>query len=71
MTNNRDEIDRWLEREITPLMPRAGSLNLAVSELEVPAMPEARIVVYTPRDGDTRARMPLTRRAEAPVPVAG
>ena len=50
--------------------PRAGALNLAVSELEVPAMPEARIVVYTPRDADTRARLPLTRQAEAPAPVA-
>jgi len=33
-----------------------------VSELQVPAMPEARIVVYTPQDDQTRERMPLTRR---------
>jgi hypothetical protein len=25
-------------------------------------MPEARIVVYTPQDADTREKMPLTRR---------
>jgi len=38
---------------------------LAVSELELPALPESRIVVYTPRDADTRARLPLTRRGQA------
>jgi hypothetical protein len=32
-------------------------------------MPEARIVVYTPRDEETRARMPLTRRTAAPAQV--
>jgi hypothetical protein len=37
----------------------------------VPLMPDARVVVYTPRDEDTRARMPLTRRTAAPAPVAG
>jgi hypothetical protein len=49
-------------RTLTYLHPRAGMLNLAVSELAVPAMPEARIVVYTPRDADTREKMPLTRQ---------
>ena len=44
-------------------------MSFAVSELDVPAMPEARIVVYTPRDADTRARMPLTRRTATPAPV--
>ena len=33
-------------------------------------MPEARIVVYTPRDADTRARLPLTRRDAAPLTPA-
>ena len=44
-----------------------------MSELQVPAMPEARIVVYTPQDDETRERMPLTRRAApgGPRPVAG
>lgn len=50
--------------------PQAGALRFAVSELDVPAMPEAHIVVYTPRDDDTRARMPLTRRTSAPAQAA-
>jgi hypothetical protein len=29
-------------------------------------MPEARIVVYTPADDETRERLPLTRRLLAP-----
>jgi transcriptional regulator with XRE-family HTH domain len=41
--------------------PRAGLLRLAVSELHLPDMPDVRIVVYTPADDDTRARLPLTR----------
>jgi hypothetical protein len=36
-------------------------VRLVVTELEVPDVPEGRIMVYTPRDDDTRARMPLTR----------
>ncbi len=67
----RHEVADAEPRTLTYRHPRAGALNLAVSELDVPAMPEARIVVYTPRDADTRARLPLTRRAEAPAPVAG
>ena len=43
--------------------------HLAVSELAVPAMPEARIVVYTPRDADTREKMPRTRRAAPAAPT--
>jgi hypothetical protein len=42
-----------------------------VSELQVPDMPEARIVVYTPRDDPTRERMPLTRRTRAAAPIVG
>jgi hypothetical protein len=42
-----------------------------VSELQVPDMAEARIVVYTPRDDQTRDRMPLTRRTRASAPVIG
>jgi len=57
-------------RTLTYQHPRAGSLSLTVSELHVPLMPEARIVVYTPRDADTRARLPLTRRDAAPLAPA-
>jgi transcriptional regulator with XRE-family HTH domain len=63
----RHEVADAEPRNLTYQHPRAGTLSLAVSELEMPAMPEARIVVYTPLDEDTRARLPLTRRASAPV----
>jgi len=55
----------WQPRTLSYLHPRAGSLRLAVSELDIPALPEARIVVYSPLDEDTRSRMPLTRRTPA------
>jgi transcriptional regulator with XRE-family HTH domain len=79
---SREFADLWARHEVadpeprtlTYLHPQAGTLCLAVSELQVPAMPEARIVVYTPQDDQTRERMPLTRRA-APgrraAPAAG
>ena len=67
----RHEVADAEPRTLTYLHPRAGTLSLAVSELEVPDMPEARIVVYTPRDADTRARMPMARRTAIPAPVAG
>ena len=64
---SRHEVADPEPRTLTYLHPCAGALSLAVSELTVPVMPEARIVVYTPRDAATRARMPLTRRAAAPA----
>jgi transcriptional regulator with XRE-family HTH domain len=67
----RHEVADAEPRALTYLHPRAGTLNLAVSELEMPDLPDARIVVYTPRDDDTRARMPLTRRIAAPAQLAG
>jgi transcriptional regulator with XRE-family HTH domain len=72
---SREFADLWARHEVAEPEPRvltyshphAGPLSLAVSELEVPDMPEARIVVYTPRDADTRARMPMTRRTMTPA----
>ena len=58
----RHEVADPEPRVLTYLHPQAGPLSLAISELTVPDLPEARIQVYTPRDDDTRARMPLTRR---------
>jgi transcriptional regulator with XRE-family HTH domain len=58
----RHEVAEAEPRNLTYLHPRAGPLSLAVSELTLPDLPEARVVVYTPRDDDTRANMPLTRR---------
>jgi hypothetical protein len=46
-------------------------ISLAISELDLPGMPEAHIVVYTPRDDDTRAKMPLTRRNPAAAQLLG
>ncbi len=43
--------------------PAAGVLTFTSTELEISAVPELRIVVNTPRDEDTWARLPLTRRA--------
>ncbi len=65
----RHEVADAEPRALTYLHPRAGSLTLTVSELDVPDMPEARIVVYTPRDDDTRARLPLTRGTPATAQV--
>ena len=67
----RHEVADSEPRTLTYLHPRAGALKLAVSELDVPAMPEGRIVVYTPRDADTRARLPLTRRTPAAAQAVG
>jgi len=63
----RHEVADAEPRTLTLLHPQAGTLSLAVSELEVPDMPEARIMVYTPCGADTRARMPLTRRTATPA----
>jgi transcriptional regulator with XRE-family HTH domain len=75
---SREFADLWARHEVADCEPRtltyqhpqAGPLSLIVSELDVPLMPEARIVVYTPRDADTRARLPLTRRPADPVTSA-
>jgi transcriptional regulator with XRE-family HTH domain len=72
---SRDFSDLWARHEVadceprtlTYQHPRAGRVSLAVSELDVAMMPEARIVVYTPRDVATRSRLPLTRREAVPA----
>jgi hypothetical protein len=65
----RHEVADSEPRTLTYLHTRAGSLSFAVTELDVPDMPEARIVVYTPRDEQTRAKLPLTRRTPATAEV--
>jgi transcriptional regulator with XRE-family HTH domain len=72
---SRDFSDLWARHEVadceprtlTYQHPRAGQVSLVVSELDVAMMPEARIVVYTPRDAATRSRLPLTRRDAVPA----
>ena len=58
----RHDVAESEPRTLTYLHPRARTLSLAVSELDVPDLPEARIVIYSPRDEATRSRLPLTRR---------
>jgi hypothetical protein len=65
----RHEVADSQPRTLSYLHPRAGSLSLAVSELDLPVLPDARIVVYTPADQETRSRMPLTRRTRSGADV--
>jgi transcriptional regulator with XRE-family HTH domain len=57
----RHEVTKPERRTLTYLHKRAGALHLAATELDVPDLPEARVMVYTPLDAETRARLPLTR----------
>ena len=61
----------WARHEVAGAQPRtrtfihpvAGPLTFTATELQVPAMTGARLLVYTPADDQTRARLPLTRHA--------
>jgi hypothetical protein len=55
------EVAEFQPRVRTFIHPDAGPLRFTTSELQVLATPEARLVVYTPAEDDTRARLPLTR----------
>ena len=52
------------ERTRRFLHPGAGLLTFLTTELDVAAVPELRIVVNTPADAATWARLPLTRRGD-------
>jgi transcriptional regulator with XRE-family HTH domain len=65
----RHEVAEVEPRTLTYRHPQAGTLRLAISELDLPGMPDARIVVYTPCDDDTRAKLPLTRREPATTQI--
>ncbi len=70
---SREFADLWARHEVADAEPRArtfihpaaGALAFTATELQVPAMPEARLTVYTPADERTRAGLPLTRRDRA------
>ena len=47
----------------------AGPLTFTTSELQVPVRPEARILVYTPADDETRKRLPETRAYPPGAPL--
>ena len=51
--------------------PDAGELRFIVSELEVSALPGTRLLVYTPEDSATRARLPSICPSPAPGPSPG
>jgi transcriptional regulator with XRE-family HTH domain len=59
----------WALHEVAEFQPQvrtfihseAGPLTFTTSELQVPATPETRLIVYTPAEDETRARLPLTR----------
>lgn len=59
----------WALHEVAEFQPRVrtfihqdvGPLTFTTSELRVSAAPEARLVVYTPADDETRKRLPDTR----------
>jgi transcriptional regulator with XRE-family HTH domain len=55
------EVAEFQPRVRTFTDPRAGELTFTTSELQVPASQEARLIVYTPADDETRKRLPLTR----------
>jgi transcriptional regulator with XRE-family HTH domain len=55
------EVAEFQPRVRTFIHPQAGPLTFTMSELQVPAVPEARLVVYTPAEDETRKRLSLTR----------
>jgi transcriptional regulator with XRE-family HTH domain len=67
---SREFADLWARHEVAGpqartlrfCFPRAGRVTLTRTEMDLPAVPDLRIVVYTPADDDSRARLPLTRR---------
>jgi transcriptional regulator with XRE-family HTH domain len=58
----RHEVAGPQPRVRTVIHPGAGPLTFTLTELQVSAMPEARLMVYTPTDEQTWANLPLTRR---------
>jgi transcriptional regulator with XRE-family HTH domain len=57
----RHEVAEFQPSVRTFIHPDAGPLTFTTSELQVPATPEARLIVYTPADPETRALLPRTR----------
>jgi hypothetical protein len=63
-------VELWARHEVAEpvvrvqryLHPEAGELTFTRMELDVAAVPELRLNVYTPVDDETRARLPRTRK---------
>jgi len=75
---SREFADLWARHEVagpeprvrTFIHPDVGPLTFTATELQVPAMADARLTVYTPADEQTQTRLPHTRR-ESVEEVAG
>lgn len=69
---SREFADLWARHEVadpeprtrTFIHPHAGPLTFTITELQIPTMADARLMVNTPADTRTRDRLPLTRRRE-------
>jgi transcriptional regulator with XRE-family HTH domain len=69
---SREFADLWARHEVADPEPRVrtfihldvGPLTFTATELQVPAMADARLTVYTPADEQSQTRLPLTRRDE-------
>jgi len=67
---SREFAELWARHEVAGPAPRrlrfrhpdAGPMTFTRTELDVSAVADLRIAVYSPADEDTRARLPLTRR---------
>jgi transcriptional regulator with XRE-family HTH domain len=57
----RHEVAEYQPGVRTFIHPQTGPLDFTTSELQVPASPEVRLVVYTPADDETRTLLPRTR----------
>jgi hypothetical protein len=57
----RHEVAEFQPSIRTFVHPDAGPLTFTTSELQASAAQEARLVVYTPADDETRKRLPRTR----------
>jgi transcriptional regulator with XRE-family HTH domain len=68
---SREFAELWARHEVAGPTPRvlrfshreAGLMTFTRAELDVSGIADLRIAVYSPADGDTRARLPSTRRA--------
>jgi transcriptional regulator with XRE-family HTH domain len=71
---SREFADLWARHEVagpeprirTFIHPGAGPLTFTATELQVPAMADARLMVYTAADEQTQAKLSLTRRPRVP-----
>jgi hypothetical protein len=58
----RHEVAAPAARTLRFRHPEAGPMTLTRTELDVSALADLRIAVYSPLDDDTRGRLPRTRR---------